>query len=118
MSNELEPKDEAAEAEPVIEAPKEEAPPVGKQFIDFKDLPPQVEARFKRIYGNMKDYERVAQETAKVNRALVDRLEKLETSDFQKQEDDLQARRQEARETGDLTRKGGGGEGMSEKVGH
>src|SRR3546814_16371180 len=100
MSNELEPKDEAAEAEPVIEAPKEEAPPVGKQFINFKDLPPQVEARFKRIYGNLKEYERVAQETAKVNRALVDRLEQLENSDFQKKVDGVPARRQEEWETG------------------
>jgi hypothetical protein len=97
---------EEAAAEPVIEKPRKEpdegTEPEGKQFIDFKALPPQVEARFRRIYGNMKQYERVAKETAKVNRALVDRLEKLENGDFQNRVDSLQVKRQEAFETGDF----------------
>ena len=97
-----EPAQEAPEAE-VQQPPQETAQePEGKQFIDFKDLPPQVEARFRRIYGNMKEYERVVQEHAKVNRALVDRLEKLETGDFQKRVDTLQDQRKQAWESGDF----------------
>ena len=74
----------------------------GKQFIDFKSLPPQVEARFRRIYGNMKEYERSLQESAKVNRALVERLEKLESGDFDRQMSSLQQRQKEAFENGDF----------------
>lgn len=88
--------------EATVEGGEQETRSEGKQFVELDDLPPVVKARFNRIYGNMKEYERVAQETAKVNRALVERLEKLETGDLQDRITTLQQRQKEAFESGDF----------------
>lgn len=95
---------EAAEAEAPEQEAEKEAPQAdtdGKKFVDFTELPPEVEARFKRMYGHMKQYERVAQEHAKVNKALVERLEKLEEGDFQERMETIQEQQRQAWENGD-----------------
>lgn len=44
----------------------------------------ETQKRFNRIYGNMKQYERVVQKMGKENKALLDRLDKLEASTHKK----------------------------------
>lgn len=80
---------------------QQEQQPDGKQFIDLETLAPAVKARFERIYGHMKENERAVAESAKVNRALIERLEKLENSEIQQQITSLEARQKEAFESGD-----------------
>ena len=51
----------------------------GEEFIDFKTAAPEeVEKRFRRIYGHMKQSERVNAELIANQRALVEKLEKVE----------------------------------------
>ncbi len=48
----------------------------GTRFVEFEN--PEVEARFKRIYGHMKQYERAVDQMSKDNRALIEKVEKIE----------------------------------------
>ena len=68
-----------AETPPVDTGVVQDAPPAtetpeGTDFVDFKSLPPEVEARFRRIYRNMKEFEQSAQLLAEQNRQLDQRL--------------------------------------------
>lgn len=56
----------------------------GKEFTDFTD--PKAEARFKRVYGHMKQNERVISEMGDDNKALLSRLEKMEFAQKDKAE--------------------------------
>lgn len=51
-----------------------------EQTTDHIDMDEATQKRFNRIYGNMKQYERIVQTMGKENKALLERLEKLETS--------------------------------------
>lgn len=102
---------EAAQAETVETAePAERQEPAkssdGKEFLDFSELPPELagkyEARFKRLYGHVKQSNRALDEMGKATRAVIDRLEKLESGDFDKQMTGLQDRQREAFESGDF----------------
>jgi len=66
------PKPPAAEPEPKPEKPKSK----GTEFVD---LPPEVSARFKRIYGNMKGYERQIGMLAQQNQKLEAELTRLKS---------------------------------------
>lgn len=72
----------AAEVKSAPEAEKPEADkprPEGWETVDFKADPPEkVEARFKRIYGQLKHREDVEKQLIKDNRALMERLSKIE----------------------------------------
>lgn len=71
----------APEQTPAVEpsAPVSEAEgATGRNFTDFKD--PKDEARFKRIYGHMKEYERVNTQLVEDNKRLFDRLNHIEAA--------------------------------------
>lgn len=68
---------EAPEAPEKQETQEEEKP--GTQFVDFSKLPPEVagevEERFKRIYGHMKQNERLVGQLVKDHKAVLQRLD-------------------------------------------
>jgi phage I-like protein len=67
--------------EAVVETPevKPETKQDGTDFVDFaKDPPEKIEARFKRLYGHVKESERVLGELTEHNAKLAERLEKIE----------------------------------------
>lgn len=74
----------------------------GTKFTAFDD--PAVNARFKRVYRNMKENERALEEMGKFNRQLLDRLNKLESDDGQSRIQDLRKQHREAMESGDYDR--------------
>ena len=95
--------EQAAEpAQPVT--PETPAEPTGTELVEFKD--PKEEARFKRIYANMKEHERTVAELAKANRQLLERLESFETKTAQQTQTDqisaLKAAKRTAYESGDI----------------
>lgn len=49
---------DAVEDEDAAQAVPPTSDPDGREWVDFNDLPPAVAARFKRMYGHMKEYER------------------------------------------------------------
>lgn len=78
----------------------------GAEFREFAN--PEDEARFKRVYGHMKQNERVIDQMGKDNKALLDRIDGLETKTEQRETssrlDTLKAEKREALETGDTER--------------
>jgi len=76
--------------EPQSEAPDdggtdeavEPAPEETEQTTSHVDMDDGTQKRFNRIYGNMKQYERVVQQMGKENRALLNRLDNLEGSQY------------------------------------
>lgn len=82
--------------------PKEEPKEGG--FVEFES--PEVEARFKRVYGHMKQYERVSSNLAAENAKLVERLDKVESGQAEKDVNDrltvLVTEEKEAMESGDF----------------
>ena len=77
-----------------------EVKPDGTQSVVFT---PEQEARFKRIYGNMKQYERINNSLIEQNRILLEKFEKLETDTRQKTWNELREEKRkalEAREEG------------------
>ena len=96
----------AAETDqPVVagETPKGngEDKPDGTQSVVFT---PEQEARFKRIYGNMKQYERINNSLIEQNRILLERFEKLETDTKQKTWNELREEKRKALEAGEAGR--------------
>lgn len=119
--------EEAQEAEGE-EAPKQEAPPSeekggvsvseqeqqqqdasgdgekeGTEFVEFED--PEMEKRFKRIYGHMKQNERLVDNLVKDNKALLTRLDTMEETDAEEKQtaevDTLKEAKRTALEEGD-----------------
>ena len=88
--------------EPVVagEQPKGngEDKPDGTQSVVFT---PEQEARFKRIYGNMKQYERINNSLIEQNRILLEKFEKLETDTRQKTWNELREEKRKALESGE-----------------
>lgn len=91
MSKENEP--QAADQTATEPAPKPETPPEeaagdaapaestetsGRDFVDFKE--PKDKARFDRIYGHMKEYERVNTQLIEDNKRLFDKLNQLDAT--------------------------------------
>ena len=95
--------EETAEAQQASEGQEAEKDS-GKQFVDLDSLPPAAKRRFDRIYGHMKENERIIGEHAKVNRALLDRIKKLEAGDAQDRMADLKSQRRQAMEEADYAR--------------
>lgn len=74
---------ESAESEaPPEPEPAKEPAPEEKTTTDHVDMDDGTQKRFNRIYGNMKQYERVVQQMGKENRQLLDRLDKLEGTQY------------------------------------
>ena len=75
----------------------------GKKFVEFS---PEQEARFKRVYGNLKEYERSNIKLAQQNGELFKRLEELETRYHTKDTGDrlsvLKSEKKSAYEAGDI----------------
>jgi hypothetical protein len=65
------------------EVAEPEAEPEPEQTTDHVDMDDGTQKRFNRIYGNMKQYERVVSQMGKENRALLDRLDKLEGAQYE-----------------------------------
>ena len=78
-----------------------EGKPDGTQSVVFT---PEQEARFKRIYGNMKQYERVNNSLIEQNRILLEKFEKLETDTKQKTWNELREEKRKALEAGEAGR--------------
>ena len=93
------------QAEQKTEQKTETPPDGGKEYVE---LPPEAEARFKRIYGNMKQWERIAGERIETEKQLRDRIDKLEDQLGKKESDDriseLKAAEKEALEAGEYDR--------------
>ena len=70
----------------------------------FVEMDPQTEARFKRIYANMKQYERVTKEMGEQNRALLDKVNGLEQGKVDETLRALRAQKQEALDNMDSAR--------------
>jgi len=66
-------------------APEEDKAKKGTKFVD---LPPELDARFKRIYANMKAAERNNEALFKANVELIKRLDDMESRTAQKQTTD------------------------------
>ena len=75
--------------------------PDGTQSVVFT---PEQEARFKRIYGNMKQYERINNSLIEQNRILLEKFEKLETDTKQKTWNELREEKRKALEAGEAGR--------------
>lgn len=78
----------------------------GRDFVEFPDQ--QTEDRFKRVYGHMKQNERALEEMGRVNKALLEKVEKLEQTQHEGQTrnniEDLRQQKAKAYEDGDFTR--------------
>ena len=77
----------------------------GSEFIDFKTATPEeVEDRFKRIYGHMKEYERAFNTLAGHNKKLAERLDQFDADSKRvsvvTETERLKARIQQARDNG------------------
>lgn len=79
----------------------------GKEFVE---LSPEQQARFNRIYGHSKQWERIAEDLAKEKKELWDRIEKLESFQTERDTNDrltkLRAAEKEAMEAGEYDRAG------------
>lgn len=99
--------DAAPEQQQEPEAEKKPEP-TGKEYIDFDKIPedmrPVVEARFKRLYGHVKESNRALEILGKNHKAVLERLEKLETGDLDNRISDLQAQQRQAYEEGDFAK--------------
>ena len=84
---------------------KEEVKAEGKQFVEFT---PEQEARFKRVYGHMKEYERELKKVSENNGILLSKLEEMETKLHSRETTDilsqLKADKKAAYEAGDITK--------------
>lgn len=84
---------------------KEEDNKEGKKFVEFT---PEQEARFKRVYGHMKEYERNLMKLAQQNGELIGRLEEMESKYLAKDTGDrlsaLKAEKKAAYESGNIDR--------------
>lgn len=91
----------ATQAAPAAEAKTE---PTGTELVEFAD--PKVEARFKRVYANMKENERTIAELAEANRGLLARVESFEARTTQQTQTDqisaLKTAKRAAYEAGDI----------------
>lgn len=93
-------------AAPVESAAATETKPElkGTEFVEFDD--PKVEARYKRIYANMKEHERTIAELAEANRGLLARIEASEAKSTQQTQADqisaLKTAKRAAYEAGDI----------------
>ena len=72
----------SAPAAPASEAKE----PDGTDFVQFED--PKIEARFKRMYANMKQNERALEEMGRINAALLEKVDKIEVGAEKKTQDD------------------------------
>ena len=88
-----------------VEETKEEQKETGKQFVEFT---PEQEARFKRVYGHMKEYERNLMKLAQQNGELMGKLEEMESKYSAKDTGDrltaLKADKKAAYESGNIDR--------------
>lgn len=79
-------KNEAAPVQPP--APEPEAAPEedkGKRGTKYVEMPEEIEARFKRIYGNLKATQRDNEKLFSANQRLIERLDALEQGQAQRQ---------------------------------
>ncbi len=87
---------------------EQEDKPAGWQQIDYDRLPEAeakvVEARVNRLYGQVKQSERLQQQLAKDNKALFDRLKALEDTTVSRKTDQIKQELKEAAEEGDSER--------------
>lgn len=67
--------------EPAASAEEEKA----RRGTKFVEMPDEIEARFKRIYGNLKATQRDNEKLFAANQRLIDRLDQLEQSQAQRQ---------------------------------
>lgn len=90
------------ETESKSEAEKEQSK--GTEFTEFST--PEEEARFKRVYGHMKQNERKVHELAEMNRNLIEKVEAIEADrseeKTQDQLSDLKQAERQALEEGDF----------------
>ena len=77
--NEVPEQEPAPEAETAPEPGSEEQPETSTKMVDMDG---DTQKRFNKIYGNMKQYERVVGQMGRENRALLERLDKLEGSAY------------------------------------
>ena len=90
-----------------VEAPeqKSEEEVDGKEFVDWSEVDEKFGARFNRVYGHMKQNERVVDELSAYARQLTERLQNLERSDISRKTEQavesLNRQKQEALDTGD-----------------
>ena len=104
--------EETPSTEPIVEAePTQAAPkslPEDQEWnrVEFKDADTQ--RRFNRMYAQLKTQERVQSTIIETNRALMDKLEKIEADNSSKQQtselDQLKQTRREALMSGDLVK--------------
>ena len=77
----------------------------GKKFVEFT---PEQEARFKRVYGHLKEYERNLMKLAQQNGELMGKLEQMEAKYLAKDTGDrltaLKAEKKAAYESGNIDR--------------
>jgi len=66
----------------------------GTKPVEFEN--PETEARFKRVYFNMKQYERAVDQTTADNRKLLERIEKMESEQAEKSSSEQTAKLREA----------------------
>lgn len=98
--------DDAPAPETAAETPPETGggEPDGTDFVEFSD--PAVEARFKRVYGHMKSWERSFQALAEHNRQLTETVEQLRAQTAAKQRDSevgrILAQIRQAKANGDI----------------
>lgn len=82
---------------------KEEVKTEGKQFVEFT---PEQEARFKRVYGHMKEYERELKKVSENNGILLSKLEEMESKFSSRETTDalaiLKAEKKAAYESGNI----------------
>lgn len=102
---------EFAEEEQEVEqeSEKEDAKPTGYDQVDFqKDSREEIEARFHRLYGQMKQSQSMVDQMAVDQRALYEKMQNWEVAqaqtNTQSQMSQLQAQLQEAMDVGDAAR--------------
>lgn len=66
------------------EVQPEAEPQEGEETRKFVEMDEETQKRFNRIYGNMKQYERMMEQMAQDNRRLFDKLQHLESSQVQR----------------------------------
>lgn len=81
----------------------------GTEFIDFDALPDDIrgplESRFNRVYGHMQENKRALQESARINKVLMEKVQAIETNTEKTKREsnlaDVRARLVRAKEDGD-----------------
>ena len=104
MSESTEAAPVAETKEPVVAGEKGngEVKPDGTKFVEFKSAEEQ--ARWNRMYGHMKQSERVTASLIEQNRILLEKFEKIENETRQKTWNELKAEKVKALELGEHVR--------------